>query len=1004
MTPKRWQQVKAIFNSAIKYRPEERGVFLSDACAGDNHLRSEVESLIASHEKTGSFIDAPAYEAVATLIVDEKSELKPGQFVGAYEIVSFIGRGGMGEVYLAQDKRLGRKVALKLLPSPVTRDVTRLHRFEQEARSASALNHPNIITIYEISETASTLMIATEFVEGETLRERLDRGALTLHHSLDVAIQIADALASAHKAGIIHRDIKPENIMIRPDGYVKVLDFGLAKLIESTSPLPISEAATRKVMTGSGVIIGTVGYMSPEQARGQAVDARSDIFNLGTVMYEMVAGLKPFDGETTSDVFAAILKSDPPSLSHFLPDAPAELIRIINKTLRKDREERYQVVKDLLLDLKSLKEELDFQTKLDRSVAPAKSESSEVSSQQIFTATVKQPSETSEIKTAVSTITHSLGAGIRRHKAGAILALTAVTIVIAAGVIALYKFLGTRRTEISDRPQLLRTTQITFSPGLDGFPSLSPDAKSVVYSSDQNGSFEIYIKQLTPGGGELQLTKDGQQNLQPSWSPDGQRIAYISKTRGGIWIVSALGGVPKQLTEVGARPVWSPDGSMIAFQSGEMSEVFVSRTLPPSTIWIIPSQGGAARQVTKAGNPAGGHASPSWSPDGKRIVFESSDFIFSSVWSIASEGGEPTKIVLRGNAPIYAPDGKHVYFLNFHGNSGLSIIQVSPSGEPVGDAVSVLPSGSGTSVANASISADGQKIIYNAIRISSNLWTVPLDSASGNAKPPAPFTSDTSQRNNLVRFSPDGRKVALNRWRPGTSADIWIADADGKNLTQLTNNPATDSQASWFPEGDKLAFISDRNNNHMMVWTISLTTRKEEPLLDLGEDVQYATLSPDGNEVAYNFNQNGAMNLWVASVKTGQRKQLTFDNQLMGFPCWSPDGRFLAFEMQRGDNAYIMVIPSSGGEPTQLTFDKSKDFPGGWSPDGDRIVFAGRRNGIWNIYWMSRTTKVQKQLTNYTKLSAFVRYPAWSPLGNQIVYEYAEANGNIWMLELQNPH
>jgi Tol biopolymer transport system component len=445
---------------------------------------------------------------------------------------------------------------------------------------------------------------------------------------------------------------------------------------------------------------------------------------------------------------------------------------------------------------------------------------------------------------------------------------------------------------------------------------------------------------------------------------------------------------------------------MIAFQSGEMGEVFVSRTLPPSTIWIIPSQGGAARQVTKAGNPAGGHASPSWSPDGKRIVFETSDFIFSSVWSIASEGGEPTKVASSGNAPIYAPDGQHVYFLNIHGNSGsgLSRIQVSPSGEPVGDAVSVLPSGPGTTLASASISADGRKIVYNAIRTSSNLWTVPLDSASGDAKPPAPFTGDTSQRNNLVRFSPDGRKVALNRWRFGTSADIWIADADGKNLTQLTNNPATDSQASWFPEGDKLAFISDRNNNHMMMWTISLTTRKEEPLLDLGEDVQFATLSPDGNEVAYNFNQNGAVNVWVASVRTGQRKQLTFDNQLMGFPSWSPDGKFLSFEMQRGDNTYIMVMPSSGGQPTQLTFDQTKDFASGWSPDGDKIVFAGRRNGIWNIYWISRTTKAQKQLTNYSKLNTFVRYPAWSPLGNQIVYEYSETTGNIWMLELQNSH
>ena len=237
--------------------------------------------------------------------------------------------------------------------------------------------------------------------------------------------------------------------------------------------------------------------------------------------------------------------------------------------------------------------------------------------------------------------------------------------------------------------------------------------------------------------------------------------------------------------------------------------------------------------------------------------------------------------------------------------------------------------------------------------------------------------------------------MALNRWRPGTSADIWIADADGKNLTQLTNNPATDSQPYWFPDGDKLAFLSNRNNgDHMKMWTISLATRKEEPLLDLGEGVEYAALSPDGNEVAFNLNKDGAVNTWVASIKTGQRKQLTSDNQLMGFPSWSPDGKLLAFEMQRGDNAYLMVIPSVGGQPTQLTFDHTKDFPAGWSPDGDKIVFASRRNGIWNIYWISRSTKVQKQLTNYSKLNAFVR--SRSPLGNQIVYGI-KGKQNIWM-------
>jgi TolB protein len=266
---------------------------------------------------------------------------------------------------------------------------------------------------------------------------------------------------------------------------------------------------------------------------------------------------------------------------------------------------------------------------------------------------------------------------------------------------------------------------------------------------------------------------------------------------------------------------------------------------------------------------------------------------------------------------------------------------------------------------------------------------------------PEPFTSDTSQRNNLGRFSPNGRKLALTRWRPGTSGDIWVADADGRNLTQVTTNPATDNQPNWFPEGDRIAFLSDRNNDHLVLWSISLATGKEEPLLDLGEGVEFAALSPDGKQVAFNSKKSGTFNVWTAPIKDGEAKQLTFDNELMGFPCWSPDGQFLAFEMKRGDDNYLAIMPSGGGQPTQLTFDHGLSWPHSWSPDGDKIVFAGQRDGIWNIYWISRGTKAQKQLTNYSKLNAFVRYPAWSPLGNQIVYEFAETTGNIWLVELR---
>jgi eukaryotic-like serine/threonine-protein kinase len=282
-----------------------------------------------------------------------------------YELVSPIGAGGMGEVYLAEDTKLSRKVALKLLPAAFTKDATRVRRFVQEAKAASALNHPNILTIHEIGEANGAHFIATEFIDGETLRAQLYGKKLGFSAALDVATQIASALAAAHAVGVIHRDIKPENVMVRRDGIVKVLDFGLAKLTEQRPDTVDSEAPTiAKVNTDPGTVMGTANYMSPEQARGQEVDARSDIFSLGVVLYEMLAGRAPFAGVNALDVVGAILNQEPVPLKSHAPDAPTELQRIVSKALRKDRDERYQHIKDLLLDLKDLKQELEFAAKL----------------------------------------------------------------------------------------------------------------------------------------------------------------------------------------------------------------------------------------------------------------------------------------------------------------------------------------------------------------------------------------------------------------------------------------------------------------------------------------------------------------------------------------------------------------------------------------------------------------------------------------------------------------
>jgi len=399
MKAERWKQVNDLFQSAVERAPEERAAFLDQACHDDEGLRREVGSLLTSYERSENFIELPAFEVAPELVTNDKAGALVGKLIGHYRIESLIGVGGMGEVYLARDERLGRKAALKLLPENLTTDETQLSRFKNEARSASALNHPNILTVYEIGAEGNRQFIATEFIEGVTLRASLAYGRMNLHAALEIAVQVASALAAAHEAGVVHRDIKPENIMLRPDGYVKVLDFGIAKLTEQR--LASDDHAigtTGGLQTRPGLVLGTAHYMSPEQARGQKVDARSDIWSLGVVLYEMVGGSRPFHGETPSDCIASILTTEPPPLSGVLTDVPLKLESILQKALRKNSHERYQTIKEMLADLRILKGELEAEISLPQTKARA----------------------------------GSIVGKIKRHKRGALLTLAAALVVAAA--------------------------------------------------------------------------------------------------------------------------------------------------------------------------------------------------------------------------------------------------------------------------------------------------------------------------------------------------------------------------------------------------------------------------------------------------------------------------------------------------------------------------------------------------------------------------------------------
>src|SRR6476646_4211812 len=398
MKPERWEQINDLFQSAVEHAPEDRVAFLEEACRGDEALCREVKSLIACYEPAQGFIESSAFEVAPELLADARPGAMVGESIGHYRVESLIGVGGMGEVYLARDERLGREVALKFLPEQLTADKMQLSRFKSEARVASALNHPNILTVHEIGVEGNRHFIATEFIKGVTLRASLAHRRMNVHDALEIAVQVASALSAAHEAGVVHRDIKPENIMLRPDGYVKVLDFGIAKLTEQRPAFDDhTTEATATLQTRPGLVLGTARYMSPEQARGQKVDARTDIWSLGVVLYEMVGGSPPFRGETPSDCIASILKSEPPPLSGVLSDIPLKLESILQKALRKNSEERYQTIKEMLTDLRNLKGELE---------AKASSPQTKVRAESIVSK-------------------------IKRHKRGVLLTLAAILVVAA---------------------------------------------------------------------------------------------------------------------------------------------------------------------------------------------------------------------------------------------------------------------------------------------------------------------------------------------------------------------------------------------------------------------------------------------------------------------------------------------------------------------------------------------------------------------------------------------
>ena len=564
MTSEQWQRVKELFEAAADLDPEERTGFLTLECRGDEELRQEVESLLAAHDADSGFMKEP----VGRLLTSNKPALVAGQRIGPYEVISAIGEGGMGQVYQGMDTRLRRKIALKLLSLSCMGEAERVRRFEQEAQAASALNHPNIITIHEIGQSDSLHFIATEFVEGETLRAAITNRRMAIGDVLDVAIQTASALQAAHENGIVHRDIKPENIMLRRDGYVKVLDFGLAKLTEHFTIESIDKGQTG-LNTDPGIVMGTPRYMSPEQARGLEVDSRTDIFSLGVMIYEMVTGRVPFEGATPSDVIAALLKDEPEPPSASIPEVPFELDRVVKRALSKNRDDRYQTVAELSADLHQLKEAIQLNAKLGQvsTAAPSlRMIGSETAAVRKFRSTNPEASqETGSLERPEK----------KRLRAGSVVA---ALVIIVVGIIAIASV--NRRLAItpsSGQSARSSTRALTIRSGYITAARFAPDGKTVIYSAAFDGRpVELYATDLDgsesrPIGIPTAALKDISStgvmavlfNFELSWN-EGRN--------GTLALVSSNGGEHRVLMEGVDEATFAPDGKSLAIIRADIGQ------------------------------------------------------------------------------------------------------------------------------------------------------------------------------------------------------------------------------------------------------------------------------------------------------------------------------------------------------------------------------------------------------------------------------------------------
>jgi len=820
-----------------------------------------------------------------------------GTTLSHFKITAKLGEGGMGAVYEAWDENLERSVALKILPPEVVRDPDRVRRFVQEAKSASALSHPHIVTIYEIGEAApesiegearegtplspqastplgpSVHFIAMERIDGSTLKTKIHDEQASPKDLLRWLGQAAEGLAKAHAEGIVHRDLKPDNIMVTCDGYTKVLDFGLAKLTE-----PLTEVSDTHVPTmvgdhtAEGAVMGTVGYMSPEQVQGKRVDYRTDIFSFGCLLYEAMTRKRPFEGETAVDTMHQILRASPASVREVSPETPAAVRRVIRRCLAKDPERRYQSMKDLGLGLADLVDEWD-----------------------------ELASRTDSVSSSASGSLAPISAPPDRKRWQGPAAAVAIG---ALSILAIVQFIRSSNPPPSVDQPIASFSRITQQPGVEDEPNLSPDGRYVAYVSDAEGEADIYLLRVG-GRNPVNLTEgSGANDGAPAFSPDGEQIAFHSdRDGGGVFVMGATGESVRRLTDSGFNPTWSPDGQRIAFATERHSDPY-GRTAK-SELWVVELAGGEPKRISE-----GDAMQPTWSPDGQTIAFWGiRDFdgggAQREIGFVSAGGGEPTWVtedLAVDWSPVWSPESESLYYISDRGGSAnIWRIDVHPaSGEAVNSPRPLTaPS---RLVSRIAISGDGSELIFTDENVSSNVARVELDTASGAGLSVA--VTRGSSEFVQAQASPDGEWVTFRS--VGSQEDLYVVRADGSDLLQLTDDSAKDRRPSWSPVGEQILFYSDRSGRYEF-WAMNRDGSGLEQLTEgEGDSFFYPKWSPDGGKISATTSNASA--IWDLSLTKPARDHeilppIDEDGRYLFDPEWSPDGTRLAGVVLRANQA-----------------------------------------------------------------------------------------------------